>query len=95
MRRGESSWRIAYNSARIYARAATAAGSEARKTGLDAVYLVSRYHDSALALIRVALQRATLDNRSDLLSELLASDPAFQPIRRRLRSIEGLKLVPQ
>ena len=48
MRRGDSSWRVAYNSARIYARAATAAGSEARKTGPDAVHLVSRYQDSAL-----------------------------------------------
>jgi tetratricopeptide (TPR) repeat protein len=95
MRRGESSWRIAYNSARIYARAATAAGSEARKTGPDAVHLVSRYQDSALAHIRVALQRATLDNRSALLSELVATDPAFQPMRRRLRSIEGLRLAPQ
>jgi tetratricopeptide (TPR) repeat protein len=95
MRRGESSWRIAYNSARIYARAATAAGSEARKIGPDAIHLVSRYHDNALAFIRVALQRATLENRSEVLSKLVATDPVFQPIRRRLRSIEGLRLVPE
>jgi tetratricopeptide (TPR) repeat protein len=92
MRRGESSWRIAYNSARIYARAATAAGSEARKTGLDAVYLVSRYHDSALALIRLALRRAESEGKSALLRDTIRSDPVFQSLRKRLRLLEDLRL---
>jgi eukaryotic-like serine/threonine-protein kinase len=87
LRRGDSSWRIAYNAARVYAQAAIAAGSEARRTGQDAIHLVSRYQDRAMALIRVALERAPADRRSTLLRETIQPDPALQPIRRRMKSL--------
>ncbi len=41
-----------YNAARIHAQAAISAASEARKTGKDAVSLVNRYQDRAMALVR-------------------------------------------
>jgi eukaryotic-like serine/threonine-protein kinase len=91
---GDSNWRIAYNAARIYAQAAIAAESESRMTGPVAVRLVNRYQDRAFELVRLALQRAPAEQRSKLLRDTMVPDPALQPIRRWLRSLENLDRVP-
>jgi tetratricopeptide (TPR) repeat protein/tRNA A-37 threonylcarbamoyl transferase component Bud32 len=94
LKHGGSSWRIACNAARIYAQAAIAAESESRKTGPVAVRLVNRYQARAFELVRLALQRAPAEQRSVLFRDTIQVDPALQPIRRWLRSLESLKLDP-
>ena len=63
-----------YNAARIHAQAAIAAATEARKTGQDAVSLVARYQDQAMALLGKWHKR--LSARRPL---FLASRPAPGP----------------
>ena len=94
LKHGESNWRITYNAARIYAQSAIAADSESRKTGPVAVRLVTYYQDRAFELVRLALRRAPAEQRSALFRDTIRDDPALQPIRRWLRSLEGLKLDP-
>ena len=88
LRLDETNWRIAYNAARIYAQSAVAADAESRKSGPAAVRLVTRYMDRAVDLVRLALERAPALQRSVLLRETIPADPALQPIRRRLRSLD-------
>ncbi|MGP0063057.1 MAG: protein kinase domain-containing protein [Isosphaeraceae bacterium] len=90
----DSHWRIAYSAARIYARAAIAVASESRKTGPVAVRVVTRYQDRAFDLFKLALQRAPAEQRSSLLRDTITTDPALQPIRRRLRTLEGINGKP-
>jgi tetratricopeptide (TPR) repeat protein len=91
LRLDASTWRIAYNAAKIYALSAVAAEAESRKTGPPAVRLVARYTDRAADLVRLALERAPAEQRSVLVRETIRNDPALQPIRRRLRQLESLK----
>ena len=67
---------------------------ESRKTGPAVVRLVTRYQDRAFELVRLALQRAPAEQRSALFRDTILADPALQPIHRRLRSLESLKLDP-
>jgi tetratricopeptide (TPR) repeat protein len=76
-----------YNAARIHAQAAIAAASEARKTGRDAVSLVTRYQDQATELVRRWLNRLPPTERARSLHDLL-QDPAMATLRRRLRPLE-------
>ena len=76
-----------YNAARIHAQAAISAASEARKTGKDAVSLVNRYQDRAMALVRQWLKRLPATERGRSLRELF-QDPAMATLRHRLRSLE-------
>jgi tetratricopeptide (TPR) repeat protein len=76
-----------YKVARIHARAAVAAGGDARKKGQDAVVLVSRYQDEAVALIREALKRQPAADRAAFLRDVIQADPALQSLRRRLHSL--------
>ena len=77
----DSSWRIAYNAARIYAQAAVAADSESRKTGPVAVRLISRYQDRAFELVRAGT--ATGSRRAPIRHP---SARRFRPTRRCNRS---------
>jgi tetratricopeptide (TPR) repeat protein len=88
VRVGELSDTRLYNAARIYARAAIAAAAEAKKTGQDAVGLVSRYQDQAVALVRQAVTRLPAANRPTFVRDVVQTDPALTTLRHRLRSLE-------
>jgi eukaryotic-like serine/threonine-protein kinase len=77
-----------YNAARIYARAAIAAAAEVKKTGHDAVGLVSRYQDRAFALVRQAVMHHPAADRSTFVRNVIQTDPALATLRHRLRSLE-------
>jgi tetratricopeptide (TPR) repeat protein len=80
-----------YKAARIHALAAMALTAEARKTGQDAVRLVTRNQDQAVKLLAEWLKRLPAADRNSALRDLLqdpAKDPAMAPLRRRLRSLE-------
>ncbi|MGC1722466.1 MAG: tetratricopeptide repeat protein, partial [Isosphaeraceae bacterium] len=57
LRMAEPTPRRLYNAARIYAKAAIAATGDVRKTGRDAVFVVTRYQDQAVALVRESYNR--------------------------------------
>ena len=57
LRMAEPTPRWLYNAARIYAKAAIAATGDVRKTGRDAVFVVTRYQDQAVALVRESYNR--------------------------------------
>ena len=77
-----------YNAARIYAKAAVAATADVRKTGRDAVFVVTRYQDQAVALVRESYNRLPGAQRASFLRGVLETDPALSTLRRRLRTIE-------
>jgi eukaryotic-like serine/threonine-protein kinase len=76
-----------YNAARIHAIAAMAVATEARKTGPDAVRLVTRNQDQAVKLLAEWQKRLPAADRDSALRDLL-QDPAMVPLHRRLRSLE-------
>jgi eukaryotic-like serine/threonine-protein kinase len=88
----KTSWRIAYNAARIHALSAKVASSEIRKNGQAAVRLVERYQDNAVELVRRARQLATVQHELVKFREALRTDLAFKPLGRRLGSVESQKL---
>lgn len=88
LRRGDHGWRTAYKAARVYSQAISSAALEARKTGPDAVAIVSRYQARALSLIRQALDALPPDRRSSVFHHSILPDPALEPIKRRLRVFE-------
>jgi len=88
----KTSWRIAYNAARIYALAAVVASSEIRKNGQVAVRLVDRYQGFAVGLVRRAQQLAAAQHESARAREAIQNDPALKPLSRRLRSVDSQKL---
>jgi tetratricopeptide (TPR) repeat protein len=75
-----------YNAARIHALAAIAVTAEARKTGQDAVRLVTRNQDQAVEFLAEWQKRLPAADRDSALRDLL-QDPAMAPLRRRLRSL--------
>jgi serine/threonine protein kinase/lipoprotein NlpI len=85
---GEPSPETLYKASRIYAQAAIAATTEVRRTGQEAISLVSRYQDNAVALVREALKRLPPGQRASFASNVVSKDPAFLMLRRRLRSLE-------
>jgi tetratricopeptide (TPR) repeat protein len=84
-RLGPDDHRVLYKAARIYALAAVVATSEVRVKGPVTVALVGRYQDRAVALVRAAQGRVPAAERATF-EEVLRTDPALRPIRRRLRS---------
>jgi hypothetical protein len=76
-----------YNAARVHALAATALTAEARRTGPDAVRLVTRTQDQAVKLLAEWRKRLPAADRDSALRDLL-HDPAMAPLRRRVRSPE-------
>jgi tetratricopeptide (TPR) repeat protein len=84
---GEPTATRLYNAARIHALAAIALSAEARKTGQDAVRLVTRNQDQAVKLLAEWLKRLPAADRDSAFRDLL-QDPAMAPLRRRLRSLE-------
>ncbi|HKI20315.1 MAG TPA: tetratricopeptide repeat protein, partial [Isosphaeraceae bacterium] len=92
LKHGDSNWRIVYNAARIHSLAAVAVSSEARSTRQNADRLILRYQDLAMELVRLALQHAPAEQRSALFRNTILIDPVMQPIRKRLRLLESLKI---
>jgi tetratricopeptide (TPR) repeat protein len=84
LRLGSSS-RVAYNAARIYAQAASAAAEEVRREGRAAVALVGKYQDRALTLLREAVRRLPAEQRAPFCRDQIPADPALRPIQRRLK----------
>src|SRR5271166_871041 len=89
---GEKNWRIACNVARIYAQSAVALDTESRKTGPAAVRVVTRYLERSVNLERLALDLVPAEQRSVPMRETIMTDPTLHPIRRRLKSLERLKI---
>jgi serine/threonine protein kinase/tetratricopeptide (TPR) repeat protein len=86
---GDPGPRLFYNVARIYAMAAAVAGTEARKSGQEAVALVARYQDRAVILLQEAWKRTPDAERASFWRESIEADPALGALRRRLR-FDGL-----
>jgi serine/threonine protein kinase/tetratricopeptide (TPR) repeat protein len=85
--KGEPTHWLLYSAARIHAKAAVAAGGEARRKGQEAVALVTRYQDEAVALIREAVKRQPAADRAAFLRDVVQVDPALRSLRRRLQSL--------
>jgi tetratricopeptide (TPR) repeat protein len=73
-----------YNTARIYAQAAQAVGSEARRRGRDAVHQFNKYQDRAVDLVTEAMRQIAPEQRAEFWRNQIQGDPAFQPIVPRL-----------
>jgi tetratricopeptide (TPR) repeat protein len=76
-----------YSAARIHALAAIALAADARKTGQDAVRLVTRNQDQAMKLLAEWVKRLPAADRDSSLRDLL-QDPAMATLRHRMRSLE-------
>ncbi len=87
---GKPSARRLYTAAQIYARAATVAGGDVRKTGQGAVSTVTKYQDRGTVLLRAAISRLPADERAAFWRDVVQSDPdpAMSALRRRLRADE-------
>ncbi len=82
---GKPTHKLAYNAARLLARAAILAGSEVRKKGQDATAEINRYQDRAVAMVQEAMRLLPADRRAGFLGEVL-NDPELAALRRRLRA---------
>jgi serine/threonine protein kinase len=80
--------RRAYNTARIYARAAVAAANEVGDKGRLAVTQVERYQDRAVALVKLALERMPSERRAAFWHDEVEADPALRSLQRRLRTLQ-------
>ena len=76
--------RVTYNAARIYAVAASVAGTAVGEKGRQARQLAAKYEDIAVQLIRRVRTRSPRETRGVLARDGPA-DPALKAIRRRLR----------
>jgi tetratricopeptide (TPR) repeat protein/tRNA A-37 threonylcarbamoyl transferase component Bud32 len=81
----KSNPRVIYNAARIYALAAPLAAAEPGANVRSARTLAAGYQDTALRLIKTALERDTPDHREFFWREIIQPDPALRAIRRRLK----------
>jgi eukaryotic-like serine/threonine-protein kinase len=84
---GKPSARRLYRAAQIYARAATIAVADVRKSGQDAVSIVTKYYDRGTALLREAIRKLPATERAAFWRDVVQSDadPAMSALRRRLR----------
>ncbi len=85
---GEPTSRLLYNAARVYAFASVVVAAEARKKGQQAVDLVARYQDRAVALLRQALKQMPENQRATFWRDAQAADPAVRALRRRLSATD-------
>ena len=88
LRMAEPTPRRLYNAARIYAKAAIAATGDVRRAGRDAAFVVTRYQDQAVALVRESYNRLPAAQRASFWRDVIQTDPALTVLRRRLRAIE-------
>jgi tetratricopeptide (TPR) repeat protein len=77
--------RVTYNAARIYALAASITAAEVGEMGRQARLLSSEYQDTALQLIRKALEQEAPEKRAGFWRDTIQPDPALKAIRRRLK----------
>jgi tetratricopeptide (TPR) repeat protein len=77
--------RVTYNAARIYAIAASVAGTALGEKGRQARQLSTKYEDIAVQLIRERIEREAPEKRAALWRQTVLPDPALKAIRRRLR----------
>jgi tetratricopeptide (TPR) repeat protein len=77
--------RVTYNSARIFAVAASVAATEGAGKGRQARQLAVNYEDTAIQLIRQAFNRKPAEERAAFWHDIVVPDPAWKAIRRRLR----------
>jgi len=85
LRRAKANPRITYNAARIYALAASSVAAEVGEKGRQARLLLSQYQETALQLIREAVEREAPDKREALWRDTIQPDPALKAIRRQLK----------
>ncbi len=80
----KSNQRVVYNAARIYALAAPIAAAEPVATSQSAGSLAAGYRDTAVQLIREAIQLLAPDRREAFWHDTIQPDPALSAIRGRL-----------
>src|SRR5262249_35674069 len=85
LRFGKTNPRVTYNAARIYALAVPVAASEVGGNARMARLLASQYQDTAVQLVREALEREAPQNRASVWHNTIQDDPALKSIRRRLK----------
>jgi tetratricopeptide (TPR) repeat protein len=88
----EPTSRRLYKSAQIYAKAALAASGDIRRQGREAAAIAERYQDQAVELVKKAIDRKQRSQREMILRDLrdvVQTDPAMKPLRRRLRALLG------
>jgi hypothetical protein len=91
LRHDPPSARRASHAARIYAEAAITAATEVTRKGPEAVAIVERYHDRAVALVKLALERTPAERRAEFWQSQISADPALRPLQRRLRALQPLR----
>jgi tetratricopeptide (TPR) repeat protein len=84
---GDASPRFTFRVARIYCLAATAVRAEAYRKRQNVERAFVHYQDSAFDLVLLALTRTPIEQRSAFFRETILSDPAVEPIRRRLAAV--------
>jgi hypothetical protein len=52
------------------------------------VVLVDRYHDRAVTLVKLALERTPPDRRAAFWQSQISVDPALRALQRRLRALQ-------
>jgi tetratricopeptide (TPR) repeat protein len=92
LKHGDASPRFIFRIARIYSQAALAVSSEARSKRENADRPLLRYQDRAVELVRLALKRTPVEQQATFFHETIKPDPAMEPIGRRLRSLESLRI---
>jgi len=85
LRLAKTNPRDIYNAARIYALAASSAAAEVGEKGRQARLLSSRYQDTAVQLIREAIEREAPEKRAIFWRDTIQPDPALKGIKRRLK----------
>ncbi len=90
LRLGRTSARITYNAARIYAMAASVAANDAGENGRVSRLMTTQYQDTAVRLVRDAIEREAPEKRASFWRDTIQSDPALKAIRRRLKFDELL-----
>jgi len=85
LRLAKANPRVTYNAARIYALAAASAAAEVGEKGRPASLLSAKYQDTAVELIREALERESPEKRTSFWRDTIQLDPALNAIRRRLK----------
>jgi len=85
LRLAKTNPRDTYNAARIHALAASSAAAEVGEKGRGARLLSSKYQDTAVQLIREAIEREAPEKRATFWRDTIQPDPALKAIRRRLK----------
>ncbi len=88
MRMGTPTDERLYSTARIFAKASSAAAADVKTSGKAAAALVSRYQDQALELLRKAISLLPAAERPGFVRDVVQTDPALAVLGRRLRSLE-------